>query len=67
MRVQGELACQGVDAAAASGNSDGFAVREVKNVPVADRLVIEFVSADASPAPVQMPILCGLEVERSSP
>ncbi|HPM79323.1 MAG TPA: PQQ-binding-like beta-propeller repeat protein [Candidatus Anammoximicrobium sp.] len=67
VRVQGELACQGVDAAAASGNADGFAVREVKNVPVSDQLVIEFASAHASPTPAQMPILCGLEVERSNP
>ncbi len=67
VRVRGELAGARVDAAAQSGSGDGFVVREVKNVPVTDNLAIEFVSAHASPTPLQMPILCGLEVERSGP
>ena len=67
VRVRGELACPGVDVAAQSGSGDGFVVREVKNVPVTDNLAIEFVSEHASPTPLQMPILCGLEVERSGP
>jgi len=67
VRVRGELACPGVDVAAPSGNADGFVVREVKNIPVTDNLAIEFVSQHVPPAPLQMPILCGLEVERSSP
>jgi hypothetical protein len=67
VRVRGELACPGVDVAAQSGSAEGFVVREVKNIPVADNLAIEFVSAHAAPTPLQIPILCGLEVERSSP
>lgn len=67
VRAGGELVCQGVDVAAQAGSAGGFVVREVKNISVADKLVIEFSSGLAPPAPQQMPILCGLEVERSSP
>ena len=67
VRVQGELSCQGVDVAAESGSDAGFVVREVKNIPVSDNLVIELDSRHDQPTPLQMPILCGLEVERSDP
>jgi outer membrane protein assembly factor BamB len=66
VRVQGALACPGVDAAE-SGRGAGFVVREVKNIAVADNLAIELGLRYDRPTPLQMPILCGLEVERSSP
>jgi hypothetical protein len=53
--------------AAESGRGAGFVVREVKNIAVADNLAIELGLRYDRPTPLQMPILCGLEVERSSP
>jgi hypothetical protein len=56
-----------VDVAAESTSGAGFVVREVKNIPVADNLVIELGSRHDNPTPLQMPILCGLEVGLASP
>lgn len=65
VRVQGELACKGVDAAAECKGDATFVVREVKNLAVSDKLVLELTSGSDDPTPLQMPILCGLEVERT--
>ncbi len=67
VHVQGDMSCPGVDAAAESGVDTGFVIREVKNVSVSEDLTIEFRSKHDDPSLLQMPILCGLEVERSSP
>jgi hypothetical protein len=67
VRIQGELSCPGVDVAAESRVDTGFVVREVKNVRVSENLTIELSSKHDDPTLLQVPILCGLELERSSP
>jgi outer membrane protein assembly factor BamB len=67
VRVGGELSCKGVDVAAESGRGVGFVVREVNSVAVSHNLVIELSSGHDKPTPLQMPILCGLEVARLPP
>lgn len=67
VRVQGELACAGVDVVGKSVGEAGFLAREVKGVTVSDKLVIDRCSSSDKPTPLQMPILSGLEVDKSDP
>jgi hypothetical protein len=63
VRVQDELLGRGVDPAADPESREGVLVREFKHVRVADVLVIEVVPRHDPPGELQVPILCGLEVQ----
>lgn len=65
VRVQDQLSCKGVDVAAQCQGGATFIVREIKNLRASDNLVLEFGSGSGEPTPLEMPILCGLEVERT--
>ncbi len=67
VRVQGQLVCENLDVAAEAGADAKFVLREMKEIPVSDNLVIDVIEKSEKPAQTQMSILSGLEVERSAP
>ena len=64
IKLQGKVVAEGFDVFKEAGGRNRPIVKEFKGIDAAEELTVEFVPRAASPAPDQLPILQGIEVER---
>ena len=64
VKLQGKTVAENMDVVALA--SDGVVVREIDGVRVTDNLLIELVPSAKKPAPNQLPILSGIDVQRKN-
>jgi outer membrane protein assembly factor BamB len=64
IKLQGKVVAEGFDVFREAGGKNRPVVKEFTGIDAADKLTVEFPSKTPSPAPDQLPILQGIEVER---
>jgi len=63
IKLQGQVVAEGFDVVKEAGGRNRAIIKEFKDIEAAETLTVEFVPRAASPAPDQLPILQGIEVE----
>jgi outer membrane protein assembly factor BamB len=64
IKLQGKIVSEGFDVFREAGAKNKSVVKEFTGIDADEKLTVEFLSKTANPAPDQLPILQGIEIER---